>query len=121
MIRQYSNYNFPELDNIQINGFNTQGENIADNGGIKEAYKAYSENQFFSQITFQFFLINQDSWVANHGSELLLPGLNFTQRQLFWISAANVWCSKHRPQALRLSVITGVHSPDKFRVQVQSH
>ena len=59
-----------------------------------------------------------DSWVQRHGDEPLLPGLNYTQRQLFWISGANVWCSKHRPKALKLSVITGAHSPDKFRVQV---
>ena len=53
---------------------------------------------------------------------------------MFWLSAANVWCSKvhifdlnyennykiilkTRPQALKLSVLTGAHSPDKFRVQ----
>jgi len=99
IIGQYSNYNFPELDNLPVNGINTQGENIADNGGIKEAYRAYNK------------------WVQNNGQEPLLPGLNYTQRQMFWLSGANVWCSKARPQALKLSVLTGAHSPDKFRVQ----
>jgi len=84
---------------MQLNGINTQGENIADNGGIKEAYNAYS------------------TWVKENGPEPRLPGLNYTQNQLFWISAANVWCAKYRPKALKLRVLTGVHSPDKFRVQ----
>jgi len=99
IIKQYSNYTFPELDNLPVNGINTQGENIADNGGMKQAYTAYN------------------SWVDSHAPEKLLPGLNYSQRQLFWISAANVWCSKHRHQALKMSVLTGAHSPDKFRVQ----
>ena len=42
IIDQYSNYSIPELGNLQLNGFNTQGENIADNGGIKQAFRAYS-------------------------------------------------------------------------------
>merc|ERR1719239_1973730 len=88
IINQYTNYTFPQLDDLPLNGINTQGENIADNGGIKEAYRAYNE------------------WVNTNGEEQLLPGLNFTPRQMFWISAANVWCSKSRPEALKLSVLT---------------
>jgi len=99
IIGQYSNYKFSQLDDLHVNGINTQGENIADNGGIKEAYRAYNQ------------------WIKTNGVEQLLPGLDYSPRQLFWISAANVWCSKARPQALKLSVLTGAHSPDQFRVQ----
>lgn len=77
---------------------NTQGENIADNGGIKEAYLAYK------------------SWVEENGEEPKLPGLNYTGQQLFWISAASVWCSTTREQELRQLIVTDEHSPDKQRV-----
>ncbi|MPC12879.1 Membrane metallo-endopeptidase-like 1 [Portunus trituberculatus] len=97
IIHQYGNYSAPEV-NLNLNGINTQGENIADNGGIKEAYFAYQE------------------WVTRYGEEKSLPSLPYTPKQLFWLSAANVWCSKYRPETLKLRILTGAHSPARFRV-----
>lgn len=82
----------------QLNGVNTQGENIADNGGVKEAYGAYK------------------NFVKQNGAESLLPGLNYTQEQLFWISSAHVWCAVTTPEFDSMLITTDVHSPSEFRV-----
>ncbi|XP_044018489.1 neprilysin-2-like isoform X2 [Aphidius gifuensis] len=97
IINQYGNYTVPEVG-LKLNGINTQGENIADNGGIKEAYWAYR------------------SWTDKNGPEKKLPGLDYTPRQMFWISAANTWCSTYRPEALKVRITTGFHSPGEFRI-----
>ncbi|XP_064087548.1 neprilysin-2-like isoform X3 [Macrobrachium nipponense] len=97
IIYQYGNYSVPEV-NMNLNGINTQGENIADNGGIKEAYYAYKQ------------------WAKDNGEEQQLPGMSYTAHQLFWLSAANVWCGKYRPETLKLRILTGAHSPAQFRV-----
>jgi len=108
IINQYGNYSFPELDGLKINGITTQGENIADNGGIKEAYRAYikwAERQ------------SQGATAWDH-VEARLPGLSgYSVRQMFWIGAANVWCQKSRPESLKLRILTGQHSPSRFRVR----
>ncbi|KAF2360342.1 Peptidase M13 C-terminal domain [Trinorchestia longiramus] len=97
IIHQYGNYTAPEVG-LKLNGVNTQGENIADNGGIKEAYYAYLQ------------------YVKDYGEELTLPALGLSTKQLFWLSAANVWCGKYRPETLKLRILTGAHSPARFRV-----
>ncbi|XP_040072345.1 neprilysin-2-like [Ixodes scapularis] len=97
IVEQYGNYTVSE-GTLNINGVNTQGENIADNGGIKEAFNAYKK------------------WVKENGPEAGLPGLKYTPQQLFWISAANVWCSKDRPETLKLRILVDAHSPALFRV-----
>ncbi|XP_072930429.1 neprilysin-2 [Epargyreus clarus] len=98
IIDQYSNYTVKEVD-MKLNGVNTQGENIADNGGIKEAYYAYQ------------------AWTQRHGEETRLPGLEkYNPRQMFWLSAANTWCSVYRNEAIKLRITTGFHAPGRFRV-----
>ncbi|XP_040061858.1 neprilysin-2 isoform X2 [Ixodes scapularis] len=97
IVEQYGNYTVSE-GTMKVNGVNTQGENIADNGGIKEAFNAYKK------------------WVKENGPEAGLPGLKYTPSQLFWISAANVWCGKYRPEVMKLRILSGSHSPAPFRV-----
>uniref|UniRef100_A0A646QC39 Neprilysin n=1 Tax=Hemiscolopendra marginata TaxID=943146 RepID=A0A646QC39_9MYRI len=93
-IDQYSNFTDPE-SKVQGNGILTQGENIADNGGVNNAYQAYN------------------NWVKKNGPEFRLPGLNFTQKQLFWLSAATGLCGNERSKYLEENKDI---SPSRFRV-----
>ncbi|XP_055923499.1 neprilysin-2 isoform X2 [Eupeodes corollae] len=97
IIEQYGNYT-EKSTGLNLNGINTQGENIADNGGIKESYLAYRK------------------WAQKNGPEPKLPGLDFKPEQMFWLSAAQTWCSKQRKESLKMRITTGVHSPSEFRV-----
>ncbi|XP_032593275.1 neprilysin-2 isoform X3 [Drosophila grimshawi] len=97
IIEQYGNYT-DRLTGLNLNGINTQGENIADNGGLKESYIAYKR------------------WVEKHGPEPKLPGLDYTPVQMFWISTGQTWCGKYRKESLKMRITTGVHSPTEFRV-----
>ena len=100
-IDQYRNYTFDiDGETIHLNGVNTLGENIADNGGLKQALRAY------------------DQLVARHGPEPLQPGLEYTQRQLFWISSASALCRVWRPSALKKYILTEPHSPSAPRVNI---
>uniref|UniRef100_A0A1A9X1W5 Neprilysin, neutral endopeptidase 2 n=1 Tax=Glossina brevipalpis TaxID=37001 RepID=A0A1A9X1W5_9MUSC len=97
IIEQYGNFT-DQLTGLKLNGINTQGENIADNGGLKESYWAYKD------------------WVGKNGPEPRLPGLDYTPEQMFWISSAQTWCAKIRKESLKMRITTGVHSPNEFRV-----
>jgi len=70
---QYGNYCFPSI-NMCINGKITVGENIADNGGLRESFRAY--RKYIERLGHE---------------EARLPGLEIlTPNQLFFISYANV-------------------------------
>jgi len=94
--KQYGNYEVqPDL---KLNGKLTLGENIADNGGIKEAFSAYK------------------AYEAKHpGTETpAVPGL--TNDQLLFVAFAQTWCSLATPEIERVLVTVDPHSPPKFRV-----
>ncbi|KAI1297234.1 Neprilysin-1 [Halotydeus destructor] len=100
-VDQYSSIVDDRL-NLTLNGKNTLGENIADNGGLREAYYAYH-----SRVG---TLLNMDG---------LLPGFEkYTVDQMFFISYANNWCSLIRDEKLRQSILYDPHSPTKYRVNV---
>ncbi|KAF5301880.1 hypothetical protein FQR65_LT08712 [Abscondita terminalis] len=96
-VDQYGKFTLPD-SNVTVNGKNTLGENIADNGSLKVSYLAYQY------------------WVKRNRKEAFLPGLNYTPNQMFWITVANVWCSKERPEILEKMAMTASHSPPYFRV-----
>ncbi|GFT82831.1 neprilysin-1 [Nephila pilipes] len=97
IIDQYSSYVLEDIG-LNINGKMTQGENVADNGGLKQAYRAYKK------------------WVKRHGEEPLLPGLNLTHDQLFFLNYAQIWCGSMRPEDALSKVRSSVHSPGPIRV-----
>uniref|UniRef100_A0A674C042 Neprilysin n=1 Tax=Salmo trutta TaxID=8032 RepID=A0A674C042_SALTR len=99
MVDQYGSFSWDLANRLnQLNGNNTLGENIADNGGIRQSYQAYL------------------NYVEKNGNEPLLPGINLNHQQLFFVNFAQVWCGTHRPEQAVNSIKVDVHSPGKFRV-----
>uniref|UniRef100_A0AAY4EHJ4 endothelin-converting enzyme 1 n=1 Tax=Denticeps clupeoides TaxID=299321 RepID=A0AAY4EHJ4_9TELE len=95
MVDQYNQYT---INGEHINGKQTLGENIADNGGLKAAYHAYK------------------SWVQRYGEEKRLPAVNLTNDQLFFVGFSQVWCSVRTPESAHEGLMTDSHSPPKYRV-----
>ncbi len=91
----YSSYEVKP--DVKVNGKLTLGENIADIGGVKQAYAAYK------------------SWEKRQGDpKPLVEGL--TNDQLFFVAYGQVWCSLSTEEQERLQVTTDSHSPGRFRV-----
>ncbi|CAG0888498.1 unnamed protein product [Darwinula stevensoni] len=85
-----------------VNGNATLDENIASNGGFKVAYRAYVK------------------WNERNGEEKSLPGLErLTSRQMFWISAAQAFCSKDGNEAMRelMNLFKDQHAPMEFQIR----
>ena len=93
IVRQYSNYTI--VDQIKINGELTQGEDIADLGGLMLAMVA---------------------WKAETAGKQLKDIDGFTPEQRFFIGYSQWACENNRPENLRVDAATNPHSPGRYRV-----
>ncbi|CAH1118459.1 unnamed protein product [Phaedon cochleariae] len=95
VVDQYNKY---QINGKNINGNQTLGENIADNGGLKAAYHAYLD------------------LMKDKAEPQTLPGIPLNHRQLFFVAFAQVWCSTVTKEATNLQIEKDSHSPAQYRV-----
>ena len=93
IVRQYSEY--VAVGNLHVNGEATQGENIADLGGITLGWDAFTKT---------------DQYKRGEKIGGLTPG------QRYFIGWSLGWMNQIRPENLALRVKTDVHAPSAFRV-----
>ncbi|MCH4212452.1 MAG: M13 family metallopeptidase, partial [Prevotella sp.] len=86
---------FEVLPGVKINGKQTLGENIGDNGGLNIAYRAFQNEMKKAPLK-------------------TVDG--FTPAQRFFLSWARVWASNMTPQYIQLLITSDVHSPNMARV-----
>ncbi|HTL33851.1 MAG TPA: M13 family metallopeptidase [Kofleriaceae bacterium] len=87
---------FEALPKQYVNGKLTLGENIADLGGVKMAFRAYRS-------------LRKDAT-----RQIVADG--FTEDQQFFIAVGQAWCSKDRKEETQRRLTVDPHSPPKFRV-----
>lgn len=93
IVSQFNNY--IAVDSLHINGELTQGENIADLGGILMGYEAFKKTSQYQ---------NQE----------IVAGLDPVKR--FFLGYAMAWMVNERPAAIANQVRSNEHSPARFRV-----
>ena len=94
LVRQYDHYEV--LPGLRLNGSLTLGENIADQGGLGLAYRAWSESL--------------------QGERTLPPAVRSQSERRFFLSYAQIWCAKQREAYVRTLVKTDAHSSPESRV-----
>jgi putative endopeptidase len=97
IVSQFDSY--VAIDSLHVNGRLTEGENIADLGGVKIALSALESA--LGRLTAE-------------ERKKKMDGL--TQEQRFFLSYAQIWRSNVRPEYLRLVLNVDPHSPAPFRV-----
>lgn len=92
VIDQFNGYTV--LDTVHVNGELTLGENLADLGGLAISYQAFKKT-------------------AQGQDTTKIDG--FTPDQRFFLSWAQVWRTKARPEETAKRIITDPHSPAEWR------
>uniref|UniRef100_A0A0N5AJI4 Peptidase M13 C-terminal domain-containing protein n=1 Tax=Syphacia muris TaxID=451379 RepID=A0A0N5AJI4_9BILA len=99
-IKQYSEIEVYNTNGMKIDGKRTLTENIADNGGIRAAYKAMER-----------------AIQNNTSKQVKIRGLEeYEADQLFFINFAYTWCSNTRQEAAPVLLVDDDHSPSRERV-----
>jgi putative endopeptidase len=93
VVDQYAKYTV--IDDVKINSKLTEGEDLADLGGLILAWMA---------------------WQDQIKNMTLEPRDGLTPEQRFFVGYAQWACENTRPEDLRMSSITDPHSPGKYRV-----
>jgi putative endopeptidase len=93
IIDQFNHYT--SIDSMHINGKLTQGENIADLGGLKVAYAALERS-------------------LQGKPRPTIDG--FTPEQRFFLAWARIWAENRRPAYARQLVLIDPHAPGRWRV-----
>ena len=87
---------FEALPKKYIQGQLTVGENIADMGGVKMAFKAFRALRKDAAKTY----------IAD----------GFTEDQQFFLAVGQAWCARERPADIERRLTVDPHAPPKFRV-----
>ncbi len=97
IIKQFGE--FEPQPGLHVNGKLTEGENIADLGGLKIAYIAFQKARERQPPEERDKVVN-----------------GLTPDQRFFISYAQSWRGLKRPESVRLQVLSNPHSPESYRV-----
>ncbi|MDP4240066.1 MAG: M13 family metallopeptidase [Bacteroidota bacterium] len=93
IVKQFNSY--VAVDNLHINGELTQGENIADLGGVIMGFEAFKKTKQYK-------------------NNELIAGLNPSQR--YFLGYALAWMLNMRPEAMANQIKSNEHAPAKWRV-----
>ncbi len=92
VVAQYNG--FTVLDTLHVNGKLTEGENLADLGGLNVAYAAFKKTK-----------------QGQSGAKID----GFTPDQRFFLSWAQVWRGLQTPEMAAQRILTDPHSPEQYR------